>query len=104
MNKGSKEDNGKVAYRGKNEVKHKEGWRNTHRHKAKYNHNQSSINQQKGKKVYIAIFKRVKKAFSKEYNLKYSGKNRINKNKRKIPKCHLLTTILLFSFASAIED
>jgi len=75
-----------------------------YRHNAEYNYNQKTINQQKGKKVYIAVLKRVKKAFSKEYNLKYSGKYRINKKQGIIPKRHLLTTIFLFLSAPTIED
>ena len=75
-----------------------------YRHNAEYNYNQKTINQQKGKKVYIAVLKRMKKAFAKKHNLKYSGKYRINKEQGIIPKRHLLTTIFLFGFASAVED
>jgi len=75
-----------------------------YRHKAEYNYNQKTINQQKGKKVYIAILERMKKAFSKEYNFKYCSNYRINKKQGIIPKRHLLTTIFLFLSAPAVED
>ena len=104
MNKSPEKDKGKVAYRGKNEIKQKENRRNMHNNKAEYEHNQTCINQQKSSKVYITVFERMKETFTEEYNLEYSGNDRINENKRKIPKRHLLTAIFLFTSTSAIED